>query len=160
MTIKPIKYTVIIIVSLILPGLSILSYNLYIDPFQIFHKDFEKPYIVFGGRGTDRYQHAGIINNYPVESIILGHSHSANYLPSKLEKELNLSGVFSLTMDGSPIAEQTYIGQYALKKKISNMYFGVLLILTSCNRQINAILNYHLKNIYMIITDLTIYSFF
>lgn len=116
MTIKPVKYTVIIIAALILPALFVISYNLYIDPFQIFHKDFQKPYTVLPRKGTDRIQHAGIINQYPVESIVLGHSHLANYIPSKLEKEFKTQKFFNLTMDGSPIYEHAIVAAYALKK--------------------------------------------
>ncbi len=126
MIIKPFKYTVILIAALIFPTLSVLSYNLYIDPFQIIHKDFKKPYIIFGGRGTDRYQHAGIINNYPVKSIILGNSHSANFLPSKLEKELKLKNSYNLTMAGATIAEQTFPGRFALgKRNVKYVLWGV-----------------------------------
>ena len=126
MKIKPFKYSIILIFALIFPTLSVVGYNFYIDPFQIIHKNFKKPYILFGGRGTDRYQHAGIINNYPVQSIILGNSRSANFLPSKLEKELKVKNPYSLTMDGAPIFEQAFPARYALEtKNVEYVLWGV-----------------------------------
>lgn len=126
MKIKPSKYAFIIVFALIFPTLLLLAYNLYVDPFQIIHTDIKKPVVLFGGRGTDRYQHAGIINNYPVRSIILGNSTSANYIPSKIEKELKVEKTYSLTMDGSTVAEQAYPARYAFKKrKISYVFWGI-----------------------------------
>ncbi len=116
MTLKPPKYVVIIVAALVLPTLSVVSYNLYIDPFQIFHKDFEKPYTVLPRKGIDRIQHAGLINQYPIETIILGHSHIANYIPSKIEKELNTKNVFNFSMDASPIYEQAIVAAYVIEK--------------------------------------------
>lgn len=116
MTLKPPKYVVIIVAALVLPTLSVVSYNLYIDPFQIFHKDFEKPNTVLPRKGIDRIQHAGLINQYPIETIILGHSHLANYIPSKIEKEFNTKNVFNFSMDASPIYEHAIIAAYVIGK--------------------------------------------
>lgn len=96
------------------------------DPFQIVHADLKKPVVLFGGRGTDRYQHAGIINHYPVGSMILGDSHAANFLPSKLENQLGVKNAHSFTMDGSTIFEQTFPGCYAFdKREVEYVLWGV-----------------------------------
>jgi len=120
MQLKAKKFTYIVIAALILPVVSVLAYNIYIDPFQIFHKDFQQPTVILGGRGTDRYQQAGIINQYEIKSIIIGHSHSANYLPSKLAKELGWNKVYSLTMDGAPLYEQTMVAKHAFSNHVIN----------------------------------------
>lgn len=118
MHLKAKKFTYTIIASLILPVFSVLAYNIYIDPFQIFHKDFQQPTVILGRHGADRYQQAGIINQYEIKSIIIGHSHSANYLPSKLVEKLGWNKVYSLTMDGAPLYEQTIVAKRAFSKHV------------------------------------------
>lgn len=126
MKFTPATYLAVLIAALVLPTAAVLGYNLTIDPFQIFRKDTGKPVVLMVGRGADRYQHAGIINNYPLRSIILGNSHSANFIPSRLEKVLDLTNAYTLTMDGAPVSEQSLVGRYALRKgTVSYVLWGV-----------------------------------
>lgn len=118
-------FVIIAIIGLALPTMAVLGYNIYFDPFQIFHKDLTKPTVLLGGRGTDRYQQAGIINQYNISSAIIGHSHSANYLPSKIKKEFGWDNVYSLTMDGLSLNEQSVVAKRLLQKHtIKNIQWG------------------------------------
>lgn len=117
MLFRPSVYFVIVGAAIIVPGLSVLGYNLYIDPFQIMRKDRVEPAVVLSTGGCDRYQHAGIINHYPMKSVIIGHSHSANYLPSMMEDILGVAKTVTLTMDGSSIADQSVLAQRVLQKQ-------------------------------------------
>ncbi|MBM9602690.1 hypothetical protein [Desulfopila inferna] len=120
------KFAIFAVAGLIIPLASILAYNIYIDPFQIIHKDLEQPAIILGGRGAERYQHAGVINQYDIESVIIGHSHAANFLPSKLRKELHWEKVYSLTMDGSSLYEQAVVARSVLlEHEIKNVLWGL-----------------------------------
>lgn len=86
MSISSRTYVVILLVALGLPPLGVLGYNLYIDPFQLFHQDQAGPDTLLNKNGSDRIQHAATIRNYSFDSVILGNSHAANYLPSHVEK--------------------------------------------------------------------------
>ncbi|MBL4903753.1 MAG: hypothetical protein JKY62_14045 [Desulfocapsa sp.] len=119
-------FAIVVILGIALPTMAVLAYNLYIDPFQIFHKDLTQPTVLLGGRGTDRYQQAGIINQYDIGSVIIGHSHAANFLPLKVQKELSWEKVYTLTMDGSPLYENAMVVEYVLSKhKLDNVLWGV-----------------------------------
>lgn len=125
-TIKERTFAIVVILGIALPTIAVLAYNLYVDPFQIFHKDLTEPTVLLGGRGgPDRYQPAGIINQYDIGSVIIGHSHAANFLPSKLKKELSWEKVYTLTMNGSPLFEHAMVARYVLSKhKIDNVLWG------------------------------------
>lgn len=126
MLFRPSVYFVIVWAAIIVPGLSVLGYNLYIDPFQIMRKDRVEPSVVLSTGGCDRYQHAGIINNYPMNSVIIGHSHSANYLPSAIEDILGVLKAVTLTMDGSSIADQSVLARRVLQKQsVEYMLWGI-----------------------------------
>ena len=110
------SYSFILIIVFVVPIGGLLAFNLYTDPFQIAHKDLTKPDVIIRGYGFERYQHAGVINQYDMDAIILGHSHAANYLPSKVSREFGVKNVFSLTMNGAYLYEQKHVASYALKK--------------------------------------------
>jgi len=119
-------FLVIAIFVLVLPTMAVLTYNLHIDPFQIFHKDLKQPTVLASRGGPDRYQQAGIINQYDIGSVIIGHSHAANFLPSKVQKELLWEKVYTLTMNGIWLFEQAMVAEYALSKhKIDNVLWGM-----------------------------------
>ena len=100
--------------ALSLPFIFSVSLNLLLDPFQLFIKDSKQPSVFLGGRGKDRYQHAGVVRSYQPKSVIIGHSHAANFFPSKVEGNLSWEGVYSLTLDGGPIYEQKRVLEFAL----------------------------------------------
>ncbi len=115
-------FGVILILTIISPTVISMAVNLAVDPFEIFSKDKGTPQVFLGGRGQDRYQHVGVIRQYQPKSIIIGHSHAANFLPTSVEKLLNWQDTYSLTLDGGPIYEQRRITEYALQhSKIENV---------------------------------------
>lgn len=117
MLVSPKLFATGVIAALFIPAIFTLAFNLYTDPFQIYHKDIRSPTVLLGGRGADRYQQAGIINQYDISSMIIGNSHSANYLPSKLRDTLGWEDAYTLTMDGATINEQSTVAKYALQNK-------------------------------------------
>lgn len=119
-------FTIAVIAAFIVPVFSVLSYNIYIDPFQIIHKDFQKP-TVFLSSGRERaYQRAGIINQHDLESVVIGHSQSMNYIPSKIEQELGWNKVFNIAINGRTVFEQSIIAKRCLSKhNIEKILWGV-----------------------------------
>lgn len=107
--------SIILIVSLIVPAAISTAVNLYLDPFEIFSIDKRNPGVFLGGRGRDRYQHAGTLRQYKPKSVIVGNSYAANFLPSHLESILNWNKVFSITLDGSSLYEQNRVLNFGLK---------------------------------------------
>lgn len=126
MQIRAKSYVIAAIIGLLGPVFSVLAYNLYIDPFQIFHKDFDRPMVLLGGRGADRYQHAGIINQYTVQSAVIGHSHGANFLPEAIEDKLRWKSIHSFTMDGSMLNTHSQMMKRLFSKhEIENILWGI-----------------------------------
>lgn len=106
---------IILIVSLVFPVALSIAINLYLDPFEIFSIDNRNPNVFLGGRGRDRYQHAGTLRHYQPKSVIVGNSYAANFLPSNLESYLNWNEVFSITLDGSSLYEQSRVLKFGLQ---------------------------------------------
>ncbi len=103
------KYTLIFMAATILiaPLGMLISYAL--DPFQVFHKSWftSDRYVV----NAERFQNAGLINRFLpsdecCEILVLGTSHSQNFLPSTVQKFFKGNGVLQLTIAGSIISEQ------------------------------------------------------
>jgi hypothetical protein len=114
--------SIILIFSLTLPAALSIAINLYLDPFEIFSIDKRNPGVFLGGRGRDRYQHAGTLRQYKPKSVIVGNSYAANFLPSHLESILNWNEVFSITLDGSSLYEQNRVLNFGLQvSKIQNV---------------------------------------
>ena len=108
-------FSIILALTLMLPAVISVAINLSSDPFEIFTQDSEASPAFLGGRGQDRYQHAGVIRQYQPRSVIIGHSHAANFLPTSVESTLNWKEVYSLTLDGGPPYEHNQIIEFALK---------------------------------------------
>lgn len=103
-----------LVLAIVLPTLISVGINLYLDPFQLFHKDWKTPATFIARRGADRYQQAGVVRQYQPESVFIGHSHSANFLPTDGEALLGWRGVYSLSLDGGPLKEQRKVVEFAL----------------------------------------------
>lgn len=119
-------YFVVVALALFIPTCLILAYNVYTDPFQILHKDFKRPVVLIDKGQTEAYQHAGVINNYQIKSIVLGNSYASNYLPSELEAKLGVKNARNLAMNGAPIAEQIFPAKSVLKKnEVEYVLWGI-----------------------------------
>lgn len=108
-------FSFLLIIGLTAPFLGAVAYNILHDPFDIISAKGNIPTAFIGGSGMDRYQHAGTILHYQPKSIISGHSHAANFIPSHLDRELELQDTYSLTQDGATLFEQSTVISYALK---------------------------------------------
>jgi hypothetical protein len=122
MSLKPRTVVITLVIAIFAPTLISLATNLYLDPFSIYRKASLQNDVFLGGRGRDRYQHAGVIQNYEPRAVVLGNSLSANFLPSIIEEKLGWKRTFSLTLDGGTIREQSIVGLAALNKnRIKNV---------------------------------------
>ncbi|GAB3282117.1 hypothetical protein [Parahaliea aestuarii] len=92
--------------------------NVAFDPFGLYIRGDGLQPVLMGGRGLDRYQHSATVRNYAPESIVLGHSHAANFLPTDIEDKLGWSQVYSVTLDGGPLHEHSLVGRYALSNSV------------------------------------------
>jgi hypothetical protein len=107
-------FSAMLVGALTLPFAGAVSFNLRADPFEIIHKSVEKPAAFLGGRGLDRYTHAGVIRHYHPNAIIIGHSHAANFLPSHVDSKLGFKNTYSLTLDGGTLFEHSAVARHAL----------------------------------------------
>jgi hypothetical protein len=95
----------------------IFCLNLYVDPFQIYHKSF------LSGKGLNenqRYQNAGLINQYladpaqDYDSIMVGTSMSQNFTGEMANKTLGWHKTMRLFMPGAVGKEQMAVLRHAL----------------------------------------------
>ena len=96
----------VLVTALLLPTVAAVGINLYLDPFEIFSVGNQYPGVLLGGRGRDRYQHAGTLRQHAPESVIVGNSYAANFTPSTIDSSLGWSNTYSITMDGGTLYEQ------------------------------------------------------
>lgn len=107
------RYTLTVFTLALLFWTVFLGYLIILDPMQIFHKPWgRKAYFV----RDLRLQSAGIINNYPFDSIILGTSMAQNFSPEEAS-ELWRANFVNLSPDGSSLYERSLLLGYALRKK-------------------------------------------
>lgn len=112
---RPRWFALLLITAMVVPVAAVLFINLSRDPFQIFFADLPVEAVFLGGHGKSRYQQAGVVRHYQPESVVIGHSLAANFLPSRMEELLGWSKVYSLALPGATIYEQSMVARYALK---------------------------------------------
>ena len=112
---SPQRFTFLLLAVMIVPVAAVIFVNLTRDPFQIFAGDNPPDAVFLGGHGESRFQHAGVIRHFRPQSIVIGHSLAANFLPTRVEKLLGWRRVYSLTMPGATIYEQSLVARFALE---------------------------------------------
>ncbi len=85
--------------------------NFFVDPLQYYRKS-EAPRFV----KNQRYQIPGLIRNYSFDAIIVGTSHSENFLASELDKLMPTKSL-NLSISGSSAIEQAQVIEFAASQK-------------------------------------------
>lgn len=88
----------------------LLGFNYIVDPLQYYKRD-DTPIFV----KNSRFQIPSLVRNYPFDTIIVGTSHSQNFLTSKLDEYMGSKSI-NLAISGSSAWEQSQVVQLALKK--------------------------------------------
>jgi hypothetical protein len=102
-------------------------FTFIVDPFQIYRPQHFVDPMFFSDQ---RYQNAGKINSYlhqgGYDAIIMGHSQTDNFLPSKVSQHMGWGRVLKLTMSGGQPSEESYVVERAISKgKIRHVLWGV-----------------------------------
>lgn len=97
------------------------TFNGIVDPIQFYKKSFYPPIYL----DNQRYQNPGLIKNYPFDTIILGTSHTENFMPSEIERKYGAQ-VLKLSMRGSTAYEQALALEKALQTgKVQRVIWGL-----------------------------------
>lgn len=119
------RQTWVVIFLILTPILIVAGFNFRVDPLQIYRRQSSAvPHFY----KDQRFQNAGKLNSYldEYEAIIIGHSHTDNFLPSKVQEWLGWGRVLKLTIDGGMPRELFVMASKALKKGgISHVLWGV-----------------------------------
>ena len=89
----------------------LLGFNYIVDPLQYYKRD-DSPIFV----KNSRFQIPGLVRNYPFDTIIVGTSHSQNFLTSTLDEYMDSKSI-NLSISGSSAWEQSQVVQQALSKE-------------------------------------------
>ncbi|MGB4107346.1 MAG: hypothetical protein WBK55_06075 [Alphaproteobacteria bacterium] len=121
-------------VTLLLPAMALLGItgmigSYILDPFQIFHTSWltQDRYLT----SYERFQNAGLIAGMKeredcCETIIIGTSHSQNFIPSHVAKAFRSNGVLQLSMPGPLASEQEITHKKASEsKEIKNVIWDI-----------------------------------
>ena len=121
------RHALLCIIIFFLPITIVGGVTYIVDPFQIYRpQQFVTPMFF----AAQRYQNAGKINSYLLQdgydAVILGHSQTDNFLPSKVAKHLGWKRVMKLTMSGGTPTEEAIVLARALSKgSIRHVLWGV-----------------------------------
>lgn len=88
----------------------LLGLNYVVDPLQYYRRDFSPIFVK-----NERFQIPGLVRNYPFDTIIVGTSHSENFLTSKLDEYMGSRSI-NLSISGSSAWEQSQVVKLALSK--------------------------------------------
>lgn len=88
-------------------GLMLFNYS--VDPIQFYRKAAQPVFVL-----NQRYQIPGLIRNYEFDTAFIGTSHSENFIPSSLDRELGTKSL-NLAISGSSAAEQKNVVELAVK---------------------------------------------
>ena len=104
------KQIINFLVFFLLVSVLLLGFNYIVDPLQ-YYKRADNPIFV----KNSRFQIPGLVRNYPFDTIMVGTSHSQNFLTSKLDEYMGSKSI-NLAISGSSAWEQSQVVQLALKK--------------------------------------------
>ncbi|MCB0420188.1 MAG: hypothetical protein KDD61_04285 [Bdellovibrionales bacterium] len=90
----------------------IVGTNLFIDPWQIFHKPIFRDTYFYS---YPQFQNAGVINNYNFTGVIFSSSNGVN-ISNKMASEIFNEQVVNLSVSGNTILPRTIMLEYALKR--------------------------------------------
>jgi len=110
------KNIIFFIICTVSWSLILLGFNYYIDPLQYYTKHDDPVFVP-----NQRYQIAGLIKNYPYDTIFVGTSHSENFLSSTFDQAADTKSI-NLAISGSSSGEQMTVIKSALQYgKVQNV---------------------------------------
>ena len=94
----------------------LMCFNFFVDPIQYYRKQLHPLFVK-----NMRYQIPGLVKQYDFDTVFIGTSHSANFLPSELDKLMGSNSI-NLSVNGSFGWEQSQILIYAFEnRKVANV---------------------------------------
>ena len=117
---NPKKYLFCFFLTWLFGIVAIIGFNAYMDPFQYLRK-MSPPYF----SSKIRIQNAGLIKNYPYDSVVVGTSRSMNFYRTDIQTIFGWDPL-KITMAGSSPHEQFTALEFALKTgKVKRVLWGV-----------------------------------
>lgn len=99
----------------------IVTFNWIVDPLHFYHRPFVHSTFV----DNQRYQNPGLAKHYDYDSVVIGTSHTENFLPSSLRQVLGWD-TLKLSVSGSTGREQSLILNKALSTgKVENVLWSL-----------------------------------
>ena len=97
-----------------------MAFNLLVDPIQYYRKHDHPVFLK-----NMRYQIPGLVKQYEFDTVFIGTSHSANFLPSQLDAEMGSQSI-NLSVNGSSGWEQSQILSFVFGvRKVKNVVWEV-----------------------------------
>ncbi len=114
-----------VFISFFIASLSLIGVNYIVDPMQQYR--ISSFYPIYFEPTRARYLNAGLAKNYDYHSIVLGTSHTANFIISEVENNLKFNQTIKLCINGGSAKEQSIILQTAIEnnKNLENVLWGV-----------------------------------
>ncbi len=119
------KWIKTLFITLFIFFLFIVGVNYTIDPMQQYR--ISSFYPIHFKSSKQRYLNAGLAKNYDYDSIVLGTSHTKNFLISDIQNSLKFKKPIKLTISGGSAREQSITLQTAIEnnKNIKNVLWGL-----------------------------------
>ncbi|MEJ2489821.1 MAG: hypothetical protein P8Y50_08600 [Sulfurovaceae bacterium] len=114
-----------VFISFFIASASLIGFNYCVDPMQQYR--ISSFYPIYFEPIMARYLNAGLAKNYNYNSIVLGTSHTANFIISEVESNLDFNQTIKLCINGGSAKEQSIILQTAIEnnKNLERVLWGV-----------------------------------
>jgi hypothetical protein len=114
-----------VFISFFIASLSLIGVNYTVDPMQQYR--ISSFYPIYFAPIKERYLNAGLAKNYGYHSIVLGTSHTANFIIPEVEKNLHFNKTIKLCLNGGTGKELGITLQTAVEnnKKLESVLWGV-----------------------------------
>lgn len=119
------KWIKIVFISFFIASASLIGFNYCVDPMQQYR--ISSFYPIYFTPSKERYLNAGLSKNYSYNSIVLGTSHSANFIISEVERNLNFNQTIKLCLSAGSGKELGITLQTSIdsNKKLKSVLWGV-----------------------------------
>lgn len=114
-----------VFISFFIASLSLIGVNYIVDPMQQYR--ISSFYPIYFEPTKARHLNAGLAKNYNYNSIVLGTSHTANFIISEVESNLDFNQTIKLCINGGSAKEQSITLQAVIdnNKKLESVLWGV-----------------------------------
>jgi hypothetical protein len=120
---RGLRYLAIWAVVAVLPMAAVALVNYAVDPFQFFRVSDPPRF----SNSMQRYQHPGVIRNYPFSSLVAGNSLVGNLQTDMFDRrEFGTGRVQNLSFWGSTLREAAYVVDFSVRTKpIDTVYWAI-----------------------------------